>query len=714
MIKKTLLSIIKWGTYLCLLVPLIFKNGFLYSFIIPKTIYFRVIVEIIFAAYLVLILSFPEYRPKINALSISVTIFILSLIVASVLGVDFQRSFWSTFERETGLFTLLHLYVFFIVLSNVFKDRKDWQRFFLISIAVGVICCLTVIPADADARGGGAIGNSSFLASYLLFDIFFAIAFLAENKLSGLRIFSIISLLVFLTILLSIGARGAAVSFFGGLILFFMGSLFFSGKKKLAIITPLVLILIAGVLIFAFPTIQNIIVSNLREIRARLIVWEIAWKGFLERPVLGWGLENFNAVFAKYFNPKLFLKEYGGEIWFDRAHNIVLDMLINSGIVGLVAYLSIFSVSIFFLFKKCFSENKERAGVNLAIICLFIAYFVQNLLVFDSISSYVIFFLTLSFVGFLIQEESFERNNNFVISGFFRNLCYFLIFIFMSACFYFGNIQPANSARNTAKMVSADNFEEKIEFYQKSLEGFRYSCETNKRLGSSLVVGTITLKEDKEVLQRAIDLVKKEALNDLQNNSFNLRLYIVLAKIYISNYRITRNYYHLYSAENVLEEAIELSPKNQQLYWLLSDVKYKQGDFDSNVRLLKKAIDLEPRWNNSYWYLVSTYLMEERYEEALEVIKEGEKKGLNWRKNLNGFKNVVSVYESLKDYETLCPIYKEMLASYPDDADSWFKFAVCLFNIEDKEGAKEAAQKAIQINPELMNQPSDILKALLQ
>ena len=88
-LEKILLSIIRWGTYLSLLAPLVVISGFFYSFVVPKTLYFRIIVEIIFAAYLVLILSFPKYRPKINALSISIFIFILISIITSVLGVDF-------------------------------------------------------------------------------------------------------------------------------------------------------------------------------------------------------------------------------------------------------------------------------------------------------------------------------------------------------------------------------------------------------------------------------------------------------------------------------------------------------------------------------------------------------------------------------------------------------------------------------------------------
>jgi len=52
---------------------------------------------------------------------------------------------------------------------------------------------------------------------------------------------------------------------------------------------------------------------------SRFIVWNMAWKGFEEHPVLGWGQESFNYVFNKYYNPKL----YNQEQWFDRTHDCI-------------------------------------------------------------------------------------------------------------------------------------------------------------------------------------------------------------------------------------------------------------------------------------------------------------------------------------------------------------------------------------------------------
>ena len=36
-------------------------------------------------------------------------------------------------------------------------------------------------------------------------------------------------------------------------------------------------------------------------IYGRIVIWKIAWQGFLERPLLGWGPENYSIVFSKYY-----------------------------------------------------------------------------------------------------------------------------------------------------------------------------------------------------------------------------------------------------------------------------------------------------------------------------------------------------------------------------------------------------------------------------
>ena len=183
-LEKTCLFIIKWGTYLVLFIPLIINTNFFFPFVAPKTIFFRIIIEIILLAYLLLVMKNRAYRPRINPLTIAVSLFLAIFILTSFTGINLHRSFWSTNERMTGIFTMLHLFAFFIVLTSVLKERKEWERVLGVSVIVGVILSFYILMGkELSTRGGGTIGNTSFMAAYLLFDVFFALILFFSNFL---------------------------------------------------------------------------------------------------------------------------------------------------------------------------------------------------------------------------------------------------------------------------------------------------------------------------------------------------------------------------------------------------------------------------------------------------------------------------------------------------------------------------------------------------
>ncbi len=227
-LEKICLLIITWGTYLVLFTPLVVNTDFFFPFVAPKTVFFRIIVEIILAAYIFLVVVNRRWRPHVNILTIAVALYLAIFILASLTGVNFGKSFWSTNERMTGILTMLHLFTFFVILSSVFKERKEWERALRVSVVVGVILSLYILLGDqVSTRGGGTIGNTSFLAAYLLFDVFFAIIlFLAKRGLW--QIFAGISLLIMAPVLLNSTGRGAIAAFFGGLFLLGLSFLFFS------------------------------------------------------------------------------------------------------------------------------------------------------------------------------------------------------------------------------------------------------------------------------------------------------------------------------------------------------------------------------------------------------------------------------------------------------------------------------------------------------
>jgi O-antigen ligase/tetratricopeptide (TPR) repeat protein len=728
-LERVCFYVIQWGTYLVLFAPLIVIKSSFFPFITPKTIFFRIVVEIILAAYLFLAITTPRYRPKINALTVGIIIFLGVLLLTSFTGINFERSFWSTYERMTGLWTIFHLFVFFIILTSCFKKRRDWEKILGVSVLVGVILSFYVLLSDeASTRGGGTIGNSSFMAAYLLFDIFFALILLFSNffKKGGWslfwQIFAGVSLIPLLWVLFISTARGAIMAFEGGLFLLGLGYLIFSQRKilckiGLAIVLFLVVLgIVSAVLQPAF--LKDKIEYNVQEMKSRFVVWEMGWKGWQERFWLGWGPENFNIVFTKHFNPCMFIPECGSEIWFDRAHNIIFDIAVTSGLIGLLSYLAIFGVAIYGIFRTLPKVvEKRNIFLPLGIGVLLIVYFIQNSLVFDIINSYMMFFLSLAFVSFLVypvkshevgispEAKSFNRVNPFLA---------LVIIIVTILALWFGNIQPARSAYYIAQMVNPYlKIEESSVLFQKSLNSPMLKYETREQFAKRMVEVARDPKQNKEALKEGFGLATKEMEKSVEKNPLDFRPHLFLGKVYLDFYYLFKDQEKLNLAEKTLQKAVELSPRNQQGYWGLAQVRTYQRRFGEAFDLFQKAIDLEPRFGQSYWYLVLAYKAAGQYPLAKEKLVELEEQGYyNWKSNVANLKTAIEIYQALGDDFGSIALYQRVIKIQPKDPQLWGGLAATYARLGEKEKAKEAAAKVVEIDPNLLPQTERFLKAL--
>jgi len=707
-LEKICLEGIRWGTYFLLFTPLILHKSFFFPFVSPKTIYFRILVEIVFFFWLILAILNSKYRPRINFLTFSIFLFLALLTLSSILGVNFERSFFATFERMTGLLTLYHLGALFLVLSSTFKDRKDWEKIFTVSILVGVLLSLYILLGDqASTRGGGTIGNTSFMGAYLLFCIFLAVI-LFLFKTGTWRIFSGGSLLVMLPVLFTSTAQGAILSFLGGMfLLFLLGLLFWSkATKKLGFGLILGLVILA-ILIFTLQPdfIKEKISQALKRMKARLVVWEMGILAWKERPLFGWGAENFNIPFAKYFNPCLFLNECGGEVWFDRAHNIVLDTLIAGGLFLLFCYLLIFFWAIFLLFKvSLLIKEKRNLFLPLGMIALLAAYFAQNLLVFDMINTYLMFFVCLSFVNFLTQKEEIREEKR-------KNLpSLVLIILILGLIFvqYYFNLQPVRASHFTVKGMVVP-LEKSIQYYQQAYQASpnaRWEAPEQfiQRVSQALAQG-----ERPETLQLGFLEAEKMMKKTIQKNPLDFRAFLFLGRHYNNFYQFSQDKKYLNLAKETLNQAILLSPQNQQGYWHLAQSHLFEKKHQEAIELLKRAVDLEPRLGQSHWYLAMAYRLSGNFKEALNSANRAKEEGYLWQHNVADLFKVIEIYQGLKDYSQALELFEQALRLSPKNPRLWLELAKNYIFLGETEEAKKAAQKALELDPKLLPQVQNLL-----
>lgn len=653
-LENFFLGTIRICSYLILFTPLIVNSNFFFPFIAPKNLYFMALSQIIFFFWLALIFVNSKYKPKFNLLLLGLLIYLFSFTFSSIFGVNPSYSFWSKYERMSGLLIQLHLFGFFLALSSTFNE-EDFKKFFAFSIILAIWAGIyAVYKVDNQTmRGGGYLGNESFLGTYLLFNCFFAIYLFFKSTDNLKKVFFACFLLLLILLLLAgvslknlsfseaifailfkTGARAAKISLYGGLIFLFLFWLVFSKRKVLKILGISILLPSVILISFALYSIMFLPHSYFRQLLekevgsfgGRFFVWGIAKKGFFEKPIFGWGPENFEYAFYKYYNPCFGTEPCGYDTWYDRAHNIVFDTLVTTGFLGLISYFLLF-FAIFILLWKNFAKDKINFWPFGIFVSLFIAYFIQNLTVFDMISSSLMLFLSFAFIAsFERKEDEEEEKRNpspgfvfLAIILFFLSFLYFIFFPFLSNTALISAIkkEPFSKERialykKATSLSSLGKFQIRQKFAQEAQMSIENLFSRQKDSSQFIPLGA---KEELEI-----------SIKDLQDNirqcSQDYRSYLMLGQLltYFSIFDKTK----IIEAEKILQKAIELSPKNQKGYLVLAQNVFYQGKTEEALSLVQRAIDLEPNLPDSYLVFLKIAAAAEKTElikEKYEIIK---------------------------------------------------------------------------------------------
>jgi len=622
------------ATYFLLLNPYILAP-FYFGFITSKYLYILALTEIIiFFGIFLFLIEKPRFF-KISPLLIFIIGFILVTCIASAKSINPILSFFGKFDRSTSTIFLLHIFGFLMVASALFKINQ-WQEFFLFSSIVGSSISLCLIGSYFGIldkyylKSGVTFGNSSFLGTYLVFVFFFSLYFIFERNLpkkllifeeNESRFIGFLGAFLAASALPLSGARAATLSTFSCLILIFIFYFCFRTKNKFNLLKKILLALVflfilAFLVLYHWPQsiVQKMIIPY--GMKARFLVWQGTWEAVKERPILGFGPETFELVYVRHFNPTLFLPEGGGEVRFDKAHNIIFDTLISSGILGLLFYLAIFAYAFYFLFNG-FLKQKITFGTFSCFFALLLAYFLQNLTVFDTPPSYFYFFFTLGYLVSLNQKIALLpqkiKASKIVVAILF-------LFIFSFLFYYL----PINQTRSSYLMayISNENLfsKQRMAIFEKieklSLFG-RY--QTRERYALQVK----DFFSEGKASKKEVDFALANFEKNIKEVPYDYYSMILLAKTY--NYFGKEDSERLKRAEELLENAIKLSPKNLYAYWYLVENKILQGEYKEALSIANSAIQIEKR--AFYSHLLYLKVLKKMGKEQLveEKIKEIQK-----------------------------------------------------------------------------------------
>src|SRR3989344_5612070 len=315
-----------------------------------------------------------------------------------ILGAKYcLRGISSEMELATGIIDGFCSGGRIVILTSVVRTREAWLKLLDFSLGaslllgffgLGQVLKIENLLATSGTRVDATLGNPAFFAAYLLLQIGIAFILFTLRQSKIARGYYIAVILFYTFLIFTTQTRGAVMGLAAGLIVGAMLMAWVNREnvrvRRLSIGLLLAVLLALGSLYASRDTafvknsflqrIANISPNN-RTAQTRLVTWSAAWDGWKEKFVLGWGLENFDVVFNKNFPPSIYEDE-GSVVWFDRAHNVILDRGVTTGILGLGLFLTFLIYPAYRLLRYFLRDPLSR-NISIVAASLTVAYLVQ-------------------------------------------------------------------------------------------------------------------------------------------------------------------------------------------------------------------------------------------------------------------------------------------------------------------------------------------------
>ena len=263
-----------------------------------------------------------DYFQKIDKIYFS---WLTVLLLSTLINADFTHLLAGGYRQQGVIFFFL-LGVFVLVLKKLEKkELKSISGIISLTIIIQSLIIygqwlaikLGAPLLSYNQRPIGTLGEPNALAGFLLL---------------GLPLVSQLpAILLVVGAIILTGSKGAVIALFGELIVF----LFLKRKKrfkKIFLIIPLLFLILIGI----FGVYQERKESVFEN---RWQIWSLGIKAVKKRPVLGYGAEGIVKVYEQEYRQ---INQPLEGVIVDRSHNLLLDIALFSGLLGLAFFLSWF------------------------------------------------------------------------------------------------------------------------------------------------------------------------------------------------------------------------------------------------------------------------------------------------------------------------------------------------------------------------------------
>ncbi|TKJ38360.1 hypothetical protein CEE37_12635 [candidate division LCP-89 bacterium B3_LCP] len=302
----------------------------------------------VFLVLLLLFRLFHGHKPQITRWDLPFITFILIRLLSSIFGDHAELA-------AKGFSNLFFAAAYFITAWSLQENRHVGWRNFIRALVIGtaiasVVGLIQVLGGEHRAVGlyGGYTVFGSLTGASLILGIFLSI----NNNLFKRKLIDIP--------LLTLCATGLAASicraeWIAAILVLLPAGIMFRPK-----ISALVFVFIAVLFLAITPLRDRLFtmadpVSNLS---GREVLWQPALELITEKPVLGHGLNSFQAIFPDELRP--YMTDPGAGDW----HNLYLQVAVESGLLGLVAFLWMLGIGLYICHNRIrLAKTPEERGL---------------------------------------------------------------------------------------------------------------------------------------------------------------------------------------------------------------------------------------------------------------------------------------------------------------------------------------------------------------
>ncbi len=327
-------------------------------------------------------------------------VFILILLITSLIGTDLESSLFGKQPYFQGWILYSYLYLFYLIVKTVnikpeiYAVVLSFSALIVSILAIKDWILLNLLNINLPTYAGRVVstfGQPNFYAGFLLLTLPFSYL-LFTNSHKKLQILGWGGGLISLIGIMVSYSRSTILLALMLIILGLIGQL----RVKKLILAVLVVLIVAVFLSVNFSSgfvwkevLQPSITYNpdltKQSVENRVYIWPQAFKIASEEPLSGYGLENINKSFTEFFQKykhPLFEENLNispvlislKELNLDRTHSYILDLLLFSGLFGILSWLALLGMLFWRLIQLSVDRHQSVLVVSLIIYLVWVQF----------------------------------------------------------------------------------------------------------------------------------------------------------------------------------------------------------------------------------------------------------------------------------------------------------------------------------------------------